>query len=52
MISFASERARAMRRAQDMEDLAGVLESDGEHVLAGETRRTAGVIRALWGDAE
>jgi len=41
-----------MRRAQDMEDLAFILESDGEHVLAGETRRTSRMIRALWGDPE
>lgn len=48
MISFPSEQARAMRRAQDMEDLAGVLENEGEQILAGETRRTARMIRALW----
>ena len=52
MMSFASERARAMRRAQDMEDLAGVLEGEGHQVLAGETRRSSRMIRALWGDPE
>lgn len=52
MITFAREQAHAMKRAQDMEDLAGILESDGEHVLAGTVRKTARVIRALWCDAE
>ncbi len=52
MMSYTSERARAIRRAQDMEDLAGVLEREGEQVLAGATRRIAQVIRALWDDVE
>ena len=52
MMPFVQERARAMRRAQDMEHLAGILEGEGYCVLAGETRRSAQVIRALWSDAE
>ncbi|OPX71337.1 MAG: hypothetical protein A4E36_00103 [Methanoregulaceae archaeon PtaB.Bin009] len=51
-MSYAREQSRAMRRAQDMDDLAGVLEGNGEHVLAGATRKTARVIRALWDDPE
>jgi|GEM_PF-2310386 hypothetical protein len=50
MMPFIQEQARAMRRAHDLEDLAGVLEGEGHHVLAGETRRSAQVIRALWSD--
>jgi len=35
-----------------MEHLAGILERDREALLAGETRRRAGMIRALWSDPE
>lgn len=51
-MSYLVERNHALKRAQDMEDLAGILEGEGEHVLAGTTRKTARVIRALWSDAE
>ena len=46
------EQQQALRKARDLEDLAGILERDGEHVLAGAIRKTARLIRALWSDAE
>jgi len=51
-MSSSHEQARAMKKAQDMEDLAGIFEQEGDYVQAGVGRRTAQVIRALWSDEE